>query len=287
VTAVLGIDAAWTPGEPSGVALVRADATGWRTVGVAPSYGQFLDLALGTPVDWLAAPPGGVPDIPELLAGSAKLLGGHGVDVIAVDMPLSLEAIAGRRAADNLVSSAFGQFGCAAHTPNASRPGPIGALIRDQCESAGFRLGTVGTIPGTARVVIEVYPHPALLALLATQYRVPYKLSRSGRYFPGVPAAERRRRVARTWIDIRDALGEVLGDTDLPLPEPATVGPSSTARLKRFEDAIDALICGWVATEYLYRRCAPYGDEVAAIWTPDCPAINIVAAGDSAFGTAN
>jgi hypothetical protein len=34
--------------------------------------------------------------------------------------------------------------------------------------------------------------------------------------------------------------------------------------LKRYEDA---LVCGWIGIAYLQGRCAPYGDETAAIWT--------------------
>jgi len=39
--AVLGIDAAWTAGEPSGVALITDGGTGWRLLEVAASYEQF------------------------------------------------------------------------------------------------------------------------------------------------------------------------------------------------------------------------------------------------------
>lgn len=286
MTAVLGIDAAWTAGEPSGVALLGGSGDGWRCLAVAPSYGQFLDLALGSPVDWSVPPPGGLPDIPELLTASRKLLDGVDVDVIAVDMPLSLGPIVARRPAEDLVSSAFGRFGCAAHTPNVSRPGWISTLILETSEAAGYPLATTATTPGSAPVVIEVYPHPALLALTGADYRVPYKLSRAGRYFPGVPAPERRRRVAHAWTSIHEVLAGIFGDTGLPLPDPSAVGPESAARLKRFEDALDALVCGWVAIEYLRRRCAPYGDEIAAIWTPDCAAIGVVPGGDSAVRTA-
>jgi len=51
VAAILGIDAAWTEKEPSGVALIEGARGGWRCVAVTPSYGTFLALAEGTPVD--------------------------------------------------------------------------------------------------------------------------------------------------------------------------------------------------------------------------------------------
>jgi hypothetical protein len=42
MTTVLGIDAAWTFHEPSGVALVINDAEGWRLLKLASSYQAFL-----------------------------------------------------------------------------------------------------------------------------------------------------------------------------------------------------------------------------------------------------
>ena len=34
------------------------------------------------------------------------------------------------------------------------------------------------------------------------------------------------------------------------------------------EDALDALIGGWVGIKYLEGDCTAYGDESAAIWIP-------------------
>jgi hypothetical protein len=48
VVGVLGIDAAWTENEPSGVALIENSQGGWRCVAVTPSYDSFLALAEGS-----------------------------------------------------------------------------------------------------------------------------------------------------------------------------------------------------------------------------------------------
>ena len=45
--AVLGLDAAWTETEPSGVALAIEAETGWRLVAVEASYEAFLARARG------------------------------------------------------------------------------------------------------------------------------------------------------------------------------------------------------------------------------------------------
>ncbi len=43
--AVLGIDAAWTERQPSGVALVVDNGAGWRLHKIAASYKAFTDEA--------------------------------------------------------------------------------------------------------------------------------------------------------------------------------------------------------------------------------------------------
>jgi hypothetical protein len=40
-------------------------------------------------------------------------------------------------------------------------------------------------------------------------------------------------------------------------------------RIKRHEDALDALVSAWVATEFLGGRARAYGDADVAIWTPE------------------
>ena len=53
--AILGIDAAWTEHEPSGVALIQGDRESWSVVCVAPSYDAFVASSQGVPVDWQAS----------------------------------------------------------------------------------------------------------------------------------------------------------------------------------------------------------------------------------------
>jgi predicted RNase H-like nuclease len=42
----------------------------------------------------------------------------------------------------------------------------------------------------------------------------------------------------------------------------------SLSELKRYEDALDAVVCCWVGMEYIARSARPYGDGLAAIWCP-------------------
>jgi predicted RNase H-like nuclease len=266
VSAVLGIDAAWTAARPSGVALLQQRGERWRCVALAPSYAQFDGLAAGRTVDWQARPPGSAPDLAALLSVSHQLLANEPVQVIAVDMPLSLEPIRERRAADAAVSRAFGAQGCAVHSPSAERPGALADRLRAEAAQLGYPLATTATLAGQTPALLEVYPHPALLRLLDARYRLPYKVANRRKYWPDATPAERLACVLQRLDEILGALRRAVGGVPLDVPSLAEI--ASAASLKAIEDALDALICGWVGTRYLAGRCRAYGDDTAAIWIP-------------------
>jgi hypothetical protein len=74
---VLGIDAAWTSANPSGVALAAKTGTVWRLIAAAASFEEFVRLADGY------AGSG-----PSALIATACRLAGKAPDLIAVDMPM-------------------------------------------------------------------------------------------------------------------------------------------------------------------------------------------------------
>jgi len=262
---VLGIDAAWTATQPSGVALLRAPSSGhrtsrtdgrWECLAVAPDYASFLSGR----VDWSARPVAGPPEPAALHARCIALAGGP-PDVIAIDMPLATRVITGRRAADNAISSAYGGRGLGVHTPNPDRPGPIADAMRLGFGRLGYRVATASTPASTPRVLIESFPHAAAIELLRADYRVPYKLSRARQYWPDAPAATRRRKLVARWRALHAALSSTIDVPALWLP---AAGP--LASLKRHEDALDALICAWIGIEYLAGHLRAYGDATSAVW---------------------
>jgi predicted RNase H-like nuclease len=253
---VLGIDAAWTDKQPSGVALVVEEADGWRLLAVEESYHRFLGVeGMGSRL----------PDVPALLAACVAR---HGAvpDLVTVDMPLSRAPITGRRASDNAITSAYGARGCGTHSPSALRPGPISDALRRDFGAAGYSLLAKGdAMP--ARALVEVYPHPALVELTGDTMRLRYKLARSGKYWPELPLVERRARVMAEWERIVGLLDhEIAGvAAQLPLPPPEE---KRLAVLKGFEDRLDAVVCAWIGTRVLAGDAVAYGDALSAIWVP-------------------
>lgn len=254
---VLGIDAAWTARQPSGIALLVERARRgssrrrWECLAVAPSYASFLAHAC----DWRAKPVGDPPDCDALIA-ACKRVAGTAPDVIAIDMPLARGPFSSRRVADNEISRAYASRGLGVHTPNELRPGPIAEAMRLGFARHGYSVATATTKPGTPRALIEVFPHAAVIELLGADYRVPYKLSRTAQYWPELDLGARRRKLLRQWAAIRRALMSKIDRIALP---PARAE-------KRYEDALDALTCAWIGMQYLDGRVRPYGDDFAAVW---------------------
>ena len=268
MTSVLGIDAAWTAHNPSGVALVRTNPDQrWVCVALAPSYDAFVEIAGGNDIHndvrWDERPRGGNPKPERLLRAAKQLLGGERVTIVSVDMPIANIPITGRRESDRAISREFGRYGCGTHTPSATRPGAISDQLRESLASLSYRLAV--SEPDTC-TVIEVYPHPALLRLLQRTYRVPYKVDRARRYWPGLSLNQRADRLITEFRSIYAGLTDVI--QGIPDFLPASPYGGSLASLKCYEDALDALVCAWVGTRYFEGCAVPFGDHDAAIWVP-------------------
>ena len=263
---VLGIDAAWTETQPSGVALAEETERGWRLKAVASSYARFEALAGLAPEP--PAQRGMKPDVDALLA-TCRHLTGREPDLIAVDMPLSRLPITGRRNSDNLVSSFYGAKKCGTHSPSEQRPGPVSDGLRSALEERGYVLWTRPAGPSLDRpepALIEVYPHPALIELTNADERLRYKIGKISRYWPGLAPPLRREELFAVWARIVAALERHVEGVEAGLPE--LDRNASGLALKAYEDALDAVVCAWVAICVLQGRAQAFGDEVSAVWVP-------------------
>ena len=246
---VLGIDAAWTLHQPSGVAVAQERAGCWRLQVVAPSYESFVSSDAA-------------PDAAALLEATRRRCG-RAPDVVAIDMPLSRSPITARRVSDDAVSRAYGARHCSTHTPSVLRPGPISDRL-----TAGFAREGYGLATERLRTpaLIEVYPHPALVELVQAERRLPYKTGKVHSYWPDLNPVGRREALAEVWATIVGRLdGEVEG-VAAQLPPPDMTAPLRT--LKAYEDMLDAVVCAWVGVCALEGRAQPFGDETSAIWIP-------------------
>ena len=257
----LGLDAAWTATEPSGVALAREEADGWRLLAVESSYARFRERAAGRTPE--SPPRGEPPDVASLL-DACRLLVGRAPDLVAVDMPMARTPIVGRRASDLAISRAYGAAKAATHSPSALRPGRLSDKLREDFAAQGFALCTTEGVrtPG----LMEVYPHTALLALTGERVRLTYKASKTTTYWPETALDERRIRLRDVWRGIVAALDDQIAGVAEALPPPS---PEIKGRaLKAYEDQLDAVVCAYVAIAALRGEVRAYGDDNSAIWVP-------------------
>lgn len=239
----VGVDLAWGDRKPTGLAVLDAD-------------GQLVSVATVTSDD----------EIVEALAPYVD-----GDCLVAIDAPLIVVNKTGNRPAEAELNKDFARFDAGAHPSNTGKPEfsgqPRGARI------AG-RLGLdMNPRSGRARRAIEVYPHPATVALFRLGRTLKYK-NKPGRDF------EQLRAELLVLLGLVEGL--VAADPPLKVTSPAwtalraaveTAGRKSELRV--VEDQVDAVICAYVALFAARRpeQTATYGDfETGYIVTPALPA---------------
>lgn len=225
-----GVDLAWGLNGGTGVCLVEDGR-------VRDSARLRTDEEI---LDWLA----------PVTAGPA---------VVAIDAPLVVRNATGRRRCETLVSRCFGAQHAGAHSSNLGLPAFRGGVRAERlAEALGLDVDPA-VEPGTpVRRALEVYPHPALVALFELPFTLRYKAKR-GRTLES-------RRLAM--LELVRLLG-TLRDGDPPLEVDAEawaarVGAAPTqAALDRLEDELDAYVCACVGLYYWSHglaRCRVLGD---------------------------
>nr|WP_082572680.1 DUF429 domain-containing protein [Rhizobium sp. Root651] len=114
--------------------------------------------------------------------------------------------------------------------------------------------------------LLEVYPHPALVELMSTEKRLPYKQGKTRNYWPTENPAGRRTKLFETWRKIVAHLDQEIPGASNALQLPPFEAPSW--QLKAFEDMLDAVICAWVGICVFEGAAVPFGDDTSAIWIP-------------------
>lgn len=266
---ILGIDAAWTAHQPSGVALLRVRKNAKpELIALGRSYDEFLAGGSSAKIDWRTRVRGCLPPIGALLSHCQKLTGAL-PQIAALDIPLAREPLNGRRPCDNAVTSAYVSRGAGTHTPSALRPGPISKSLFQQLRKAGYEWHTQGKARGAARVFIETYPHPAIIELMQLHMRLAYKTSRVSQYWPEANSRIRWQRLCKNLDALRLALTDEIASIENLIPSAQAVHQNGNkARLKHLEDALDAVVCAWIGYQFWRGKALAYGNNEATIWLP-------------------
>ena len=238
----LGLDLAWGRKNTSGGCVLSCPAGSER--GEVLEYTETLgddDAIAGWVSRWN--------DTGE--AGTDGLL-------IGVDAPLLVPNETGKRPCETEIGRRFARFQAGAHPANRTI---FGGDVRG--ERLVARLGEMGiahspylSVPRqtNTRQMMEVFPHPAHIALFGLTKTLKYKPKPKRTYETRWAAMNEYSRLLRS-----------LAQFDPPLDLPAAWPPADVsgligARLKRLEDGMDALSCAYVV--FWYWQHGPAGAEV-------------------------
>ena len=246
----VGVDLAWGDRQPTGLAVLDGD-------------GALLHVSSASTDD-------------SIVATLAPYV--EGDCLVAIDAPLIVTNPTGNRPAEAALNKDFARFDAGAHPSNTGKP-----EFRDQPRGARIasRLGLdMNPRSGRPRRAIEVYPHPATVALFRLRRTLKYK-NKPGRDLDRL----------RSELIVLLGLLEGLASADPPLlvnGHPAD-GSAATdwqalrsaveqagrkSELRVVEDQVDAVVCAYVAQLAARQpeRTTTYGDfESGYIVTPTLP----------------
>lgn len=183
--------------------------------------------------------------------------------VLGVDAPLIVRNEQGRRPCESQISRVFGRFHAGAHSSNLSLPsfraGPRGGAV---ASLLGLDVDPELEPRSNARRAIEVYPHPATITLFGLDRILPYKAKRDRS-----PAARRRALVDlmehTAALDSSDPALLVGGCAEWVRARAAVDAATTHRQLNEHEDAVDAVLCAYVAMhrwEHGDAESAVFGD---------------------------
>ena len=198
--------------------------------------------------------------------------------LVAVDAPLIVRNATGNRPAEAQLNADFARFDAGAHPSNTGKP-----EFREQPRGARIagRLGLdMNPRSGRARRAIEVYPHPATVALFRLGRTLKYKNK------PGRDVARLRGELLLL-LDLLESLATaeppLVVDGDLADPagsnawralRSAVERAGRKSELRVVEDQVDAVVCAYVALFATHHpeRTTTYGDfDTGYIVTPTLP----------------
>jgi predicted RNase H-like nuclease/ppGpp synthetase/RelA/SpoT-type nucleotidyltranferase len=239
----VGVDLAWGETKPSGVAALDAD-------------GRLLHVSTHGDDD-------------SVVAALAPYV--EGPCLVGLDVSLVVRNATGNRPCEAALNRDFARFDAGAHPSNTGRPefahGSRGARLAARL---GLDMDPASTSP---RRAVEVYPHPATVALFRLGRTLKYK-NRTGR-----PLAQLRTELLRLMalldgLRAADPSLDLRGHEGWRALEAQVAAAQRKSELRRAEDQVDAVVCAYVAL-FAERRpelTTTYGDYRSGyIVTPTLP----------------
>lgn len=222
----IGLDLAWSARNRTGAAVIDGDATQGRliTTNLLGDDDTILDFVAQHTADDPA--------------------------LVTIDAPLIVPNEVGRRPAEAEIAAAFARYHAGAHPANRTRLA-VDGIVRGEAIVA--RLAVDGivhqaeVVAGAAvRQVLEVFPHPAIIALFGLDRIIQYKAR------PHRSHEHRLREFARYQTSLRSltTADPALLDADDLLNR--DLSRLTKARLKDYEDLLDGVMCAYIA-QYLWR----------------------------------
>lgn len=222
-THYVGLDLAWGEKQPTGVAVLDAQARLLQVAAVRTDEAilELLEPYAGGPV------------------------------LVAVDAPLIVTNPTGSRPAEKALAKDFRRFEAAPHPSNTGKPefagGSRGARV---CAALGLDLDPRSR---RDRRAIEVYPHPATVVLFDLPRTLKYKNK------PGRTLESLRSELLRLMVHVESV---VTVDSTWAALRATVSGATTKAQLRVVEDQVDAVLCayiGWFA-DHRPERTTVYGD---------------------------
>lgn len=162
------------------------------------------------------------------------------VVVAGVDAPLIVPNETGQRAAETAIARAYGAFKVGAHTSNRGRPWMNPPRAEGLARRLGWQVAPTHRGSVDFPACIEVYPHPAMVALFGLQARLTYK----GRYGFDV-----RRPVFAQLLGHLESLEplRLAGSADWSRLRDRVAAAGTQSALDAVEDEVDAVLCAHLA----------------------------------------
>jgi predicted RNase H-like nuclease len=184
-----------------------------------------------------------------------------GLQGIAIDAPLIINNSGGQRLCENEIGREYGSRHAACHTSNTKLyPDAKSVYLSNNLELKGFN-----HLKGD-RWQIECYPHPAIIEIFGLKERLKYKKGKVAEKKAGQKA------LAQMILSLKDSnilQLMIKGDVSNYLDD-AYIDSLVGQGLKSNEDALDAIVCLYIAGLYsLKQNGQVFGNSDAGyIWVP-------------------